>query len=193
MTQSYANPYGGMQPTRKRKGLGCLIGFLSLLILLVLIIGAAFFFFARPYAQSQLDQAMGDAVDEIPGTVMLLPAGPIEVGNSFITNLIASKLSSQDPVKNPRATITQNGVQIQLEVLGQTCSIQGKPQLVNGQLKASNVQIGGLLGLLISPDEATSMLNKHLADAQAKLKHPIQSIQLQNGKMTILLGPPSLV
>ena len=135
----------------------------------------------------------GDAVDEIPGTVMLLPAGPIEVGNSFITNLIASKLSSQDPVKNPRATITQNGVQIQLEVLGQTCSIQGKPQLVNGQLKASNVQIGGLLGLLISPDEATSMLNKHLADAQAKLKHPIQSIQLQNGKMTILLGPPSLV
>ncbi|HTK07025.1 MAG TPA: hypothetical protein VL485_07650 [Ktedonobacteraceae bacterium] len=193
MTQARANTYAGMQPKRSRFGLGCLLSILTLLVLLLLVIGAGFVFFVRPYAQSQLDQAMGDAVDQIPGAVMLLPPGPISIDNSFLTSMISSNVTPEYPVKNPQAVITQQGVQITLEVLGQQSSIQGLPQLVNGQLKATNVQVGGLMGLVISPDEATAMINRHLADAQAKLKHPIQSIQLQNGRMTLLLGAPSLL
>jgi hypothetical protein len=166
------------------------VSFLTLLVLLALILGAAFVFVARPYAQSQLDQAMGNAVNQIPPAAALLPAGPISVNNNFLTNMIAVNLSPSDPVKNPNATITSQGVHIDLDILGQPCSIQGLPQLLNGQLKATNLQIGGLLGLFISPDEAATMLNRHLADAQARLKHTIQDVKLQDGMLTITLGPP---
>jgi len=134
-----------------------------------------------PFAQSQLDQAMSKAVDQIPDAAVLLPAGPISVTNNFLTNIIAVNLAPSDPVKNPKATITPQGVQIVLEIFGQPCSMQGLPQLVNGQLKATNVQVSGMLALFISSDEATTMINRHLSTAQTKLKHSIQSLQLQDG------------
>jgi hypothetical protein len=187
-----AQNYPGTRPAKRGNPLGCLVSVLTLLVLLVLILGAGFVFFVRPYAQAQLDQAMSQAVDQIPDAAALLPPGPISVTNNFLTNIIAVNLAPSDPVKNPKATITPQGVQIALEILGQPCSMQGLPQLVNGQLKATNVQVGGLLGLFISPDEATAMINRHLSTAQAKLKHSIQSLQLQNGTLTITLGPSSL-
>src|SRR5882724_1768546 len=193
MTQTRAGNYSGTKPAKRGNPLGCLVSVLTLLLILVLILGAGFVFIARPFAQSQLDQAMSKAVDQIPDAAVLLPAGPISVTNNFLTNIIAVNLAPSDPVKNPKATITPQGVQIVLEIFGQPCSMQGLPQLVNGQLKATNVQVSGMLALFISSDEATTMINRHLSTAQTKLKHSIQSLQLQDGTMTITLGPPSLV
>ncbi len=192
MTQARTDYYSERRPSKQRNPLGCFVSVLTLLVLLALILGAGFVFIVRPYVQAQLDNAMSDAVNQIPEAAVLLPPGPVSVNNNFLTNMIAVNLAPSDPVKNPKGTITPQGVQIQLEVLGQPCSIQGLPQLVNGQLKATNVQIGGLLGLFISPDEATAMINRHLSSAQAKLKHSIQKLQLQNGEMTLTLGAPIL-
>jgi hypothetical protein len=192
MSQARTDGYSQTRPARRTNRAGCVVAVLTLLVLLALIIGIGFVFIARPYVQSQLDQALGNAVDQIPDAVVLLPPGPISINNDFITNIIAVNLAPSDPIKNPKGIITPQGVEIDVDALGQPCSIQGLPETVNGQLKATNVQVGGLLSWFISPDEATTLINRHLNDAQAKLKHSIDQIQLQNGTLTITLGPPIL-
>jgi hypothetical protein len=69
------------------------------------------------------------------------------------------------------------------------CAVTGIPQVVNKQLVATNVQVDGILGLIMSNDEMTATLNKHLAEAQVKLNHPILGVQLESQKMILTLGP----
>src|SRR5436305_405896 len=77
---------------RARRGVGC-IGCLTMLIILLLVVGAGWVFGVQPYvhsmAQTQLDNAMSKAVQQIPSQAAQLPAGStIPVQESTITNLI---------------------------------------------------------------------------------------------------------
>ena len=189
MPTTTATTHSAARPARRNRA-GCLISILIVLVLLVLLVGAGFVLFVRPYAQAQIDQAMGNAVKQIPLEVAVLPAGPMQIEERTINNLIVLNHSPSDPIQNGKATISPANIRLDFQIFGQPCTITGVPTLVNGQLKAKNVTISGIVGLLVSPDELTIIIDKHLSEAQQRLKHSIQGVQLKDKELDLVLGPP---
>jgi hypothetical protein len=177
---------------RGRRRAGCTLGCLSALIILILVIGAGWVFAVRPYlhniAQTQLDQAMSAAVDQIPPQAAQLPPGPIAVQENAVNNLIVLNLAPSDPVQHPNTLIDPSGVHLSFQLYNQPCTISLVPQAVNGKIVASNVTVSGIIGLVMSPQEITATLNKHLADAQARLQHSIKGVTLKEHEMDVILG-----
>ncbi|HLG64773.1 MAG TPA: hypothetical protein VKY19_22725 [Ktedonosporobacter sp.] len=169
---------------------GCLT---TLVILLVLAV-AGWFLLLRPYlhdiAQTQLDHALSSAIDQMPPQVALLPPGPLQVQENSINNLIVLNLAPSNPVQKPNTTINANGVRVAFELFGLPCAISGMPTVTNGRLVASHVTVEGIIGLIMSPEEMTALLNKHLADAQNRLKHQILNVRLNDHEMDLVLGSP---
>src|SRR6266700_4296543 len=82
---------------RLRRGAGC-VGCLTVVVLLLFVVGAGWTFAVRPYihsiAQNQLDNAMSNAVQQIPPQAAQLPAGStIPVQESTLTNMIVLNLA----------------------------------------------------------------------------------------------------
>ncbi len=181
-------------PRRRRNRAGCLVGCLSLLVLLLLVVGAGWIFLLRPYlhnmAQDQLDRAMNSGVEQIPLAAALLPPGPLPVGENSINNLIVLNLAPSDPIKNPATQITPNGIHISFQVYGFSSSISTRPALQNGRLVATNVTVDGPISLIMTPAELTPLLNQHLSDAQDRIRHPLESVQLKDHEMDLILGSP---
>ena len=79
---------------------------------------------------------------------------------------------------------------LQFQVLGFTCTVSGVPKVVQGQLVVTNVTVDGIAGLIFTPDEITALVNRHLAEAQAKIQHSITSVELGNQELILVLGAP---
>lgn len=177
---------------RRRGCAGCSIGGCLTLVILVLILAAAWVFAIRPYlhnlAMTQLDHAMSSATEQIPPQAALLPPGPVVIREAAIQNLIVLNLAPSDPIKNPVAQITPSGVRLDFQSYALPNSISLVPATVNGQLTATHVTLSGPISLILSPDDLATLMNKHLADAQARLKHRIMSVNLQQHEMTLQLG-----
>ncbi len=184
---------GSMPPQPRRRRGGCLTTSLVTLIVVALLLTAGWFFGLRPYfhamAQNQIDQAFTDAVQHIPPQVSQAPGGPFPLTEDLFNNLIQINMPPNSIVKQVVAHITTSNIDIEFQVYGMQCAVTGIPQVVNKQLVATNVQVDGILGLIMSNDEMTAILNKHLADAQVKLNHPILDVHLENQKMILTLGP----
>ncbi len=180
--------------TPRRRRTGCIVGCLSILVLLLLVVGAGWIFLLRPYlhtlAQDQLDRAMTSGVNQIPVTAALLPPGPLTIGENSINNLIVLNLAPSDPIKKPSTQITSDGILISFQTYGFSSSISAKPALQKGRLVATNVKVDGPISLIMTPAELTPLLNQHLSDAQNRLKHPLESVQLKNHEMDLTLGSP---
>ncbi len=176
---------------RRRRG-GCILGCLSTLIILLIVIGLAWVFALRPYlhnmANTQIDRAMSAAVNQIPNAASRLPAGPLPVKENTLNNLLVLNIAPSDPVQNTNMLITSGGVRLDFQLYGQPCTITSVPQARNGKLVASNATVSGIIGLIMSPDEITSLLNRHLADAQARINRPINGIRLMSHEMDLVLG-----
>src|SRR5581483_1549435 len=91
---------------RRRSGCGCALGCLTVLILLIVIVGAGWFFAIRPQVSpmvmSQLDQALTTAVNQLPaGNSTKLP-NTVMIQDTTINNLIVLNLAPSNPVKNPQ-------------------------------------------------------------------------------------------
>ncbi len=82
------------------------------------------------------------------------------------------------------------GLEFQLAtpIVTMSNAITGVPKVVNGKLQMSNVTVEGPVGLVMSPDDITALLNKHFADAQTHLQRPISSVQLKDHEMDLILG-----
>lgn len=181
------------KPTRSRNRSGSVLGCLIVLVLFLIIIGVGWIFLVRPYihtiAQNGLDHVMTSAVDHIPAQAALLPAGStLPVQDNTINNLIVLNTAPSSPVQPTTAHITPNAVRIEFQLYGQSCAISQVPKSINGQLVATNVTVEGIIGWVMSPDELTTLLNKHYADAQTRIHHPIKEVQLKNGEMDVTLG-----
>jgi hypothetical protein len=179
---------------RRRRG-GCLIAGLLTPVILALLVAAGWFFALRPYlhtmAQNQIDQAFSQAVQQMPSQLSQVPAGPFTFTDDIFNNLIQLNLPPNSVVKQMVAHTTPSNVRIDFQVYGMPCDVTGVPQVVNKQLVVTNVQVDGIIGLLMSNDEMTIILNKHLADAQVKLNRSILAVQLEDQKMILTLGPTS--
>lgn len=176
---------------RRRRG-GCILGCLSALIILLVVFGLAWVFALRPYlhnmANTQIDRAMSAAVSQIPNEASRLRAGPLPVKENTLNNLLVLNIAPSDPVQNTNMLITPGGVRLDFQLYGQPCTITGVPQARSGKLVASKVTVSGIIGLIMSPDEITSLLNRHLADAQARINRPISGVHLMSHEMDLILG-----
>ncbi len=176
---------------RARNRGGCFLGCLTFLVLLVVIVGAGWVFALRPYvhdiAQNQLDSAMNNAVQQIPPTAALAPAGTIQVQENVIDNLIKLNIAPSDPIQNPVTHITPSGIRMEFQIYGLPNAITMVPQAVNGQIVASSVTIEGIAGLVMSPEEMKALLNKHFADAQTRIQRSVQSVQLKDRELDLQL------
>jgi hypothetical protein len=192
MRPATVNTAPASQRARRRRGCCSPIGGCLTLIILILIIGAGWLFVIRPYlhnlAMTQLDHAMSSATDQIPPQAAMLPPGPVVIHDAAIQNMIVLNLAPSDPIKNPVAQITPSGVNLGFQVYGLPNSISMVPTTVNGQLTATKVALSGPISLIMTPDDLTTLLNRHLVDAQARLKHRIMSVNLQQHQMTLQLG-----
>jgi hypothetical protein len=175
-------------PSRRR---GCTLGCLTVLLLLLLIV-AGWFFVARPFlhdiAVTQLDRAMSSAVNQIsPVEAGVLPH-TLMVNENTLTNMLVLNTAPSDPVQHPATKISQNGVRFEFQLYGSDCAITLLPQAQTGHLIATNVTVEGIIGLILSADDIQTLLNKHLADAQARIQHTVQSVQLKDHEMDLTLG-----
>lgn len=185
---------GDAQRRKRSKG-GCILGCLTTLVLLLVILGAGWIFILRPYAhniaQTELDKAMTSAVDQMPTsqlTQLLPPGSKLPINESTINNLIVLNLAPSDPVQKPATSITPQRVRIAFEVYGYPSAISMVPALdSNGHLVANNVNVEGVLGFIMSPDELKPLLDKHLSDAQNKLGRAIKAVKLDNQQLSFTL------
>ena len=184
---------GSMPPQPRRRRGGCLATSLATLVVLALLFTAGWFLGLRPYfhamAQNQIDQAFTEAVQQMPPQVSQAPSGPFTFTEDLFNNLIQINMPPNSIVKQVAAHITTANIRVDFQVYGMQCDVTGIPQVVNKQFVATNVQVEGILALIMSNDEMTAILNKHLADAQTKLNHPILGVSLEDQKMILTLGP----
>jgi hypothetical protein len=180
---------------RRRSKSGCALGCLTVLILVLLVLGAGWFFLARPYlhniAETQLDEALTTSINQIPTSLTTqLPSGTVlPINQDSINNLIVLNLSPSNPVQKPVTTITPQQVQLSFQLYGYPSSISLVPALnSSGQLVANNVSVNGIFGLVMSSDEMTTLLDKHFTDAQNKLGKTIMKVELTNQQIKLTLG-----
>lgn len=163
--------------------------------LMLLVLGAGWFVGLRPYlhglAQNQIDGVLSNAVNQldlaqIPGVSF----GPlsIPVTERTVNNLFVLYASPSDPVQHMHMQITPGGVRVDFQVYGFACDITGVPVVSKGQLAVTNVTVEGIVSLIMSPDEMTSILNAHLRDARAKLHLDVLGVILKDHEMNIMLG-----
>lgn len=193
-SRSDQNFSSSKEKSPRRRLVGCLVGGLITLIVLLVLATGAWFVGIRPYihslVQNQVDQVLSNAVDQIdPARAALIPPGVrIAVSERLINSLVPLNHPSSDPIQNVQVHITPAAMRMDFEVYGFSCAITGVPQMVNGQLVANNVTVEGIASLIMSPDEMTALLNQHLADAQGRLNRPIQSVSLQDQELNITFG-----
>lgn len=182
------------QPRQKRSVVGCTSGCLTIIILILVIASAGWIFLLRPYlhniAATQIDNALSTGVQQIPTTLPALPTAslPLPIQESTINNLFVLNLAPNNPIKNPTTQITADGIQVGFQLYGIGNTISLKPALQNGRMVATNVNLSGPFSWIMSPDELTPILNRHLADAQNRIKYPIQNIQLKDHEMDVTIG-----
>jgi hypothetical protein len=142
---------------------------------------------------------MDAAVSQVPSSPLfkLIPAGTtIPINEDAINNLLVLNLNPSSPVQQPQTRITTQNItlsfQFETTILSQRygfpISISMVPTAENGKLVAKNVQVNGILGLVMSPDELTGILNKHFADAQNKLGKTITGAQLKDQVFELTFG-----
>ncbi len=189
---TFSNTDTPKRPRKKRRG--CLPGALITLVVLLILIGGGWFLVARPYldnlAQSKLDSALTDAVNHIPVQVAAVPAGTsVPVTETLLNNLLVLQSSPNDLVKNMQIQITSSQMRMQFTVFGFSSAVTAVPQVNQGKLVVTNVQIEGLASLILTADEVTALANRHLADAQQRINHSIASVQLKDHELDLVFGP----
>jgi hypothetical protein len=187
---------GEVVPKRRRRR-GCFSGCLVTLIVLVLLITGGWFLLARPYlhnlAATQINNVLTTGINQIPAQVTQVPPGVLPVQENTLNNLIVLETAPSDPVQHMQISITPANMTINFQVYGYGCTVTGIPAAQNGHLVVTNVNVQGLASLIMSSGELTTLLNQKLAEAQAKLDHPVTGVQLKNQEMDLVLGSPGSV
>ena len=190
---TFSNPQD-TRPRRRASGRGCLARSLIIFVVLLVLIVGGWFFAVRPYlnnmAQTKLDGVLTDAVNNIPPPLSQLPPGPVSIPEKALNNLLVLQSAPNDVVKNPEIHITSTLARLNFQVFGFPCAVTGVPQANSGHLTLTNVNIEGIAAFVLTPDEIMTLVNRHLADAQTKLNHSIDSVQLKDQEVDLVLGPP---
>jgi hypothetical protein len=163
--------------------------------LLALVLVAGWFVGLRPYlhalAQKQIDGILSNAVDQIDRVPLSsIPPGPLDIplAEMTINNLIVLYSAPSDPVQHMHVQITPGGLHVDFQVYGLACYISGVMAVSNGQLILAHVTVEGIVSLILSPDEITSIANAYLREARAKLRRNVVGVILKNHEMDLMLN-----
>lgn len=185
---------------RRRKRKWPLRLLIALIVLIVLLTGG-WFLAGRPIlhsvAQNQFDQLLGSQIN----TILPLPTAitTLAITENQMNNLITLNHAPSDPVQNAVAHIAPaliasdgsytGGIELDFQLFGFGCSIKGIPAVSNGQIVMTHVQVSGILSLVMSSDEMTTLLNGHLHDAFTNLRRQATSLTIKNQEIDIQLSP----
>lgn len=159
------------------------------LVLLLAALAAAWFFAVRPYlhgiVQTQLDQALNGAEGQMILFQAALPAGNqvVHIDEGIINNYLS--LHDLSPLQNMRATITPGGLRLDFGAYGFTSDIIVVPIASAGALEVTNVQVQGILWLVMSDDELSTALNTNFQSFGGQMNRAIRSVTLHNHEMDI--------
>lgn len=184
---------------RKRRRLGCLWTSLVLLLVLAGGLAGAWFWGVRPYlhnlAQGELEQALSGPENQILLSMLVVPPGVPLPANLKVIHSTEESMNAylsahnSDQVQNLHMTITTTGMTLGFTAYGQNCVISAQPFLDNqGQIQVKNVQVQGLLGLIMSNDELTSELNSNLQNFSAQMSHKLSKITLLDHEIDVQLS-----
>ena len=180
-TQHFSAPL----PTRRRKT--SLTRVLVSRTLMALVLVAGWFVGLRPYlhelVQTEIDGVLTNAVDQIDRVpISNVSPGPLSIPLSEMTinNLIVLYSAPSDPVQHMKMQITSRTLRVDFQVYGFACDITLVPSVSNGQLIVGHVTVEGIVALIMSSDEITSIVNAHLRDARAKLRRDVDGVVLKN-------------
>lgn len=180
-------PPGAVPARRKRRWP---LRLLITLVVLIVLLAGGWIFVGRPIlhsvAQNQFDQLIASQIN------LLLPLPPVvtslTVTENGLNNLITLNSAPSDPVQHTVAHITPGGVELDFQLFGFACSIKGVPVVSNGQVVMTGVQVSGILSLIMSPDEMTTLLNGQLSDAFARIGRQATNVTLKNQEIDIQLS-----
>lgn len=162
---------------------------LLVFVLLVGVLAGSWFLGVRPYlnnlAKTQITQAIGDAQSQLLLFEPLLPTGPsiIHLSEQQMNSYLSTHASDQ--LQHLQMTVTPAGLDLTFTVDGFACAIIAVPIAVNGTIQVTNVQTQGVLGLVLSGDELTSILNTSLPNLVQQMNRKIDKVTLQNHEMDI--------
>jgi hypothetical protein len=176
-----------------KRGLGCFLGCLTTFVVVLLVLGGTWVFALRPYAhdlaQSQLNNALTSAVNQIPTQAKQLPPeSTIPINENTINNLIVLNLAPSNPVQHPTTSISTSTIRLDFQLYNFPCAITLVPMVNNGRLVVSQIGVEGIFSAIMSPDEMTNLLNTHLNDAQSKLQRTIMNVQLKDHEVDLTLS-----
>jgi hypothetical protein len=186
LPSSSSSPARKQRPKKRRRvWLRVLI---SLLVIAALLAGG-WIFGLRPYlhtlAQSQLDQALTDAEDQIVLLQTALPSGPqqITATEADINGYLSARNTQQ--LTGLHMTILPTGLTLTFQAYGLGCTILAVPVARGGALQVTDVQVQGVLWLILSDDELTQDLNTHFITVGQLMHRSITAITLKNQSMDI--------
>ncbi len=178
---------------RRRNRVGCVLGCLGTLLVLALLLGITWIFALRPYihdvAETQMDNAMTSVVNQIPAVGLPIPPGTtLPISDSTINTMLAANVADSDPVQSPNVQTTSNQILLDFKLYGQDCTITTIPQMQNGKLVATNVTVSGIVSLVLSSKDITTLLNSHIEDVQARVNHRVTNIHLADQEIDVTVG-----
>lgn len=182
------NSTGGARSTSKRQRKWPLRVALVLVILLVVLAGS-WFLGVRPYlnnlAKTQLNQALSEAQSEISVLKLTLPTGSavIPITEANMNSYLSAHASA--PLENLHVTIIPTAIRLDFKVYGFSCTVLAVPIPLHGVLQVTNVQIQGLLGLALSSDELTTLLNNSLQSISHEINRSVDGVTLHNQVMDL--------
>ncbi|GAC1432158.1 MAG: hypothetical protein NVSMB54_27910 [Ktedonobacteraceae bacterium] len=175
---------------RRRNRAGCVLGCLGTLLILALVLVAAWIFALRPYmhdvAMTQMDNAMTNAVNQIPAVGLpIAPGTTFPISDNTINTLLTNNGTDSNVVQSTNVQVTSNAMLLTFKLYGQTCTITSIPQMHNGKLVATNVAVSGIVSLVLSPTDVTTLLNKHLDDVQTRINHRVTKVRLLDHEIDV--------
>jgi hypothetical protein len=175
---------------KKRHGLsGCLVWALVILALLLIGLTISWFSVIRPsiyaIAEEEINTALDRAEGNVPPPLLFLPGMTVPIHEQTLNEMLLRNMDSPSPIKNPVAHITPSNVRLDFQLYSFPCSVTVVPQVTNGHLAVTNVKIEGIISLVLSPDEITALLDKHLTHAQELFQHSVTNVQLKDQEMDL--------
>ena len=175
---------------KTRHGLSCcFVWTLVTLVLLLIGLTIGWFLVIRPsihnIAQRELNAALDRAEESIHPPSLFLPGIIVPIQEHTITEMFVLNLAPSNPTKNPVTHITPSNVRLDFQLYGFPCAISAVPRVDNGHLVVSDVNIEGIISLIMSSDEMTTLLDTHLIHAQELLQHSVTNVQLKDHEMDL--------
>jgi hypothetical protein len=177
-------------PTRKRRRAGRAWGrVLLILVVLLAILSGAWFLGARPYlhnlAQTELIQALDAPESALQLAMLALPPGSQTIHTSENSMNVYLSSHDTDQIQALHMTVLPTGMSLSFTAYGQDCTITALPVVTNGLIQVTNVQVQGVLALIMSSDELTSELNDNLQTFSNGMTHKIAKITLLEHEINV--------